>query len=75
MEPASSVIGILGGPAKVSRLLSIHPVTVSKWKRPREVGGTGGRIPQRHWPALLCAAKESGLDLNIDALYAGEQAA
>jgi hypothetical protein len=61
MEPASTIITKLGGPSKVAAIVGVHPTRVSNWKRPKSVGGTGGRIPQNHHRALLRAAQERGI--------------
>lgn len=72
MEPASTIIERLGGPTAVARKLGVHRVTVSKWKRSRKAGGTGGSIPQRHHRAILKAAKEANAPISADDLLAGE---
>lgn len=64
MEPASSIIAKLGGVAKVASLAGIHRTRVSNWKRAREVGGTGGRIPQDHHLTLLDYARANEIPLS-----------
>lgn len=66
MEPASTIISKLGGPAKLARELGLNRVTVSKWKRPRESGGTGGLIPNKHMRAILNAAKDGGVEITAE---------
>ena len=66
MEPASTIIKLLGGPTRVAGIVSIHRTRVSNWMRPKGKGGTGGRIPQSHIPALLTAARERGLDISAE---------
>jgi hypothetical protein len=63
MQPADSVIAKLGGVAKVAEIAGVHRTRVSNWKRPREAGGTGGRIPQGHIDGLLAHARSAGIDL------------
>lgn len=63
MEPASSIIKALGGPNVVSAALGIHRVTVSKWMRPREKGGTGGVVPYQQIEGLLSHAARIGVPL------------
>lgn len=64
MEPASSIIEMLGGPTKVAGIVGVHRTRVSNWKRPREVGGTGGIIPHWHVEKLIDAARAEGVDLS-----------
>lgn len=64
MNPASRIISALGGPSKVARAVGVHRTRVSNWKRSREVGGTGGLIPQRHIPSLLAFARAEGVALS-----------
>ena len=64
MQPAQTIIRKLGGPSAVAKIVGVHRTRVSSWQRPRAAGGTGGRVPQDHIPALLKHARENGLDLN-----------
>lgn len=66
MEPATSIIGKLGGPNRVAAIANVHRTRVSNWKRPKEAGGTGGAIPFKHVPALLDAARAAGVELSAD---------
>lgn len=66
MEPAAKIIGLLGGDTAVAQIARVHRTRVANWKRPKEVGGTGGVIPFRHVPALLEAAKSMGVELATD---------
>lgn len=70
MKPAHSIIAKLGGPSAVAGIVGIHRTRVSNWKRPREVGGTGGLIPQRHIPDLLAYARQHGIELTADDFFA-----
>ncbi|CAN2532568.1 hypothetical+protein [Methylocapsa aurea] len=60
LEPAASIIHVLGGDTEVSRLVGVHRTRVSNWKRAKEHGGTGGFIPQRHHQTILASARECG---------------
>lgn len=73
MEPASSVISLLGGSSRVADICGLHRVTVAKWKVPSQGGskGTGGRIPQKYFQTLLTAAHELGIPLTSDDLIFG----
>lgn len=66
MEPASTIIGQLGGPNKVAEIAGVHRTRVSNWKRAKEDGGTGGMIPFKHVPALIAAGKRLGVKLTAD---------
>jgi hypothetical protein len=63
MEPASTIIGRFGGVTKVAEIAGVTRVRVSNWKRPKAVGGTGGRVPQSHHVTLLAAAERLGISL------------
>jgi hypothetical protein len=64
MEPANTIITRLGGPNEVARITGAHRTRVSNWKRPKELGGTGGMIPFKHMPILLSAAAQRGVELS-----------
>lgn len=66
MEPADSIITKLGGPSAVAGIVGIHRTRVSNWKRPKESGGTGGRIPQGYHRALLDYALKMSVALTAD---------
>lgn len=66
MEPASTIVKTLGGPAKVAALVGVHRTRVSNWMRPKEAGGTGGTVPFRHVPKLLNEARDRGIPLSAD---------
>lgn len=65
LEPAASIITRLGGPKEVAAEIGIHRTRVSKWKLPKASGGTGGTIPQKHYPALMRFARKKGVDLRF----------
>ena len=64
MQPTRIIIRKLGGPSAVARVVGAHRTRVSSWQRSRAAGGTGGRVPQDHIPALLRHARENGLELS-----------
>jgi hypothetical protein len=66
MEPAQTIITKLGGVSVVAAALGVHRTRVSNWQRPREKGGTGGLVPQRHHRALLDFALERGKALTAE---------
>lgn len=64
--PAHSIIEKLGGPAAVAAIANVHLSRVYRWMAPKSQGGTGGVIPQRHWPGLLAKARAEGVELSTD---------
>lgn len=60
-KPAVDVALAFGGTRLLSDLIGVDASTVSRWCTSAERGGTGGRIPQRHWPGILKAAQARGL--------------
>ena len=48
--------------------LGLHRTRVSNWQRPKERGGSGGRIPQSHHRALIAIASELDVPLSADDL-------
>ena len=59
---------MLGGCQEIGRALDVHASTVSRWSKDAKSGGTGGRIPQRHWAALASMAQTKGITLSIEQL-------
>lgn len=66
MEPASTIIDRMGGIKRVAEITGVHRTRVSNWKRPREVGGTGGVIPLKHIPVLIAEARSRGIVISAD---------
>lgn len=73
MEPARTIINLLGGPNAVAFIAGVHRTRVSNWARPRASGGTGGSIPFKHVPALINAARGKGLELSAEDFLPSEQ--
>lgn len=67
MEPAYGVIEVLGGKTAVSQALGMTPSALSRWCQPKPKG-TGGCIPQKHWPELLILGKKVGVKLKVEDL-------
>lgn len=63
-QPAASIINSLGGPAIVAGVTGVHRTVVWKWRTPRDRGGTGGLIPQKHIPVLLAYATKIEVKLS-----------
>lgn len=75
MEPASSIVSKFGGPSKLATILNVHRTRVSNWTRPKEAGGSGGRIPQAHHRTILSIARERELDIAAEDLLPREKEA
>ena len=74
MEPASTIISLLGGDTAVAKIIGKHRTTVARWKLSREIGGLSGRIPQEYWDALIQAAEDRGIDgVTPDTLFRAPQ--
>jgi|GEM_PF-2446174 len=68
LDPAHKIVRMLGGRRSVGRALELNSSSVSRWCTATKEGGTGGRIPQKHWRALITIASEKGLILTADVL-------
>lgn len=65
MQPARSVVDLLGGCRAIARELDISPSAVSRWMAPKSRQNLGGRIPQAHWSGLMAMAKKLGAPLTL----------
>jgi hypothetical protein len=68
LSPAKEVVEKLGGVRATARVLQLNPSAVSRWMMSPKKRGTGGHIPQRHWPAILEYAKKERIKLRLDDL-------
>jgi len=73
LEPAYSIINAFAtggesGVTVIARLVGRHPSSVLRWTYPKSLGGTGGGVPRRHYPALKRAAKRNGVPLPLELL-------
>jgi hypothetical protein len=55
----------LGGEAVVAGIIRSAASTPYRWQDPVKRGGTGGNIPQKHWPALMAYAREHNIQLEL----------
>jgi len=62
-NPAEVVIEKFGGHRRLAGLINVSVSRVYRWNYPKERGGTGGLIPQKHHGALLTAARAEGVSL------------
>lgn len=63
MEPARTIIELLGGEANVARLAGVSVTAPYRWQQTKQKGGTGGVIPHWHVAKLLAHAKAENIDL------------
>jgi hypothetical protein len=70
LEPAQTVVRILGGIGNTSIAANVHRTRVNRWLLPKENGGTGGLVPSRHHQPLLDWAKENGRPLKPEHFFA-----
>lgn len=70
LTPAAYVIREFGGVRKLARELGKSPSTVSRWPKPKQKGGSDGRIPSDEQLPILELAKKRGLDVTpADLIY------
>jgi len=67
-QPARHVIERLGGVTATARIVKVSQSAVSRWLVPPAEWGSGGRIPQRHWPAIMEFVDKHNIDLNLSDL-------
>ena len=75
VTPADRVIALFGGVRKTARLIGRNPSSISRWRMPREAGGTGGRVPGSVQALLLEKAQAAGLSLTAADLIIAARAA
>lgn len=70
LSPAQHVINAIGGVRATARVIGRSSSTVSRWRKPRSEGGTGGRVPSSAQGKLLEYAQAHGLALTAEQLIA-----
>lgn len=79
MSQASEVIAKFGSAYRLATLLSqvsgrkVYLYTVSRWRKPRDRGGTGGVIPAWWHHAIVAAAKREGIELGSEDFFVVRQ--
>lgn len=66
---AINLIEKLGGVSAVATTTKVHVSRVYRWTYGKERGGTGGEIPKKHWPALIAAARQRGIELSHEDFF------
>lgn len=74
-EPAASIIDLFGGVKAVSEVARVDVSRVTRWRLPKDRGGTGGSIPPKHIPVLIDVAKKRGIRLRFDDFFTRGEAA
>lgn len=75
ITPADRVIGAFGGVRATARALGRNPSSISRWRKSRAEGGTGGRVPSTLQSVILLGAKAAGLSLTAEDLIVAMKAA
>jgi hypothetical protein len=75
-EPAHSIVKAAGGVNAVAEACGVSRWAVWKWTRPQKlvadggkeknVGGSGGAIPVKHWHDIIVLAARHGRALSAD---------
>lgn len=60
-DPADTIIRKFNGLSVVARVTGVTIHSVMRWRRPRELGGTGGLIPSKHIGPLMEYARSNDL--------------
>lgn len=76
MYPAQRIVDAFGGITKLVEALDavgvkLHRVAVYQWCRPREKGGTGGRIPSHRIDQIKRAGRWVGVLITED-MFCGD---
>jgi len=74
LEPAATVVRILGGIPNASEAANVHRSRVNRWLLSKDRGGTGGRVPTKHQQALLDWAKANQKPLEPAHFFSRPQA-
>lgn len=74
MEPAKSIIDVLGGVLSVAEITGAHVTRVRRWRLPMSNGGTDGAIPREHVYLLFRETLRRGLSIRVeDIVFSPEQ--
>lgn len=74
MEPAKTIIDVLGGVPAVAEITGAHVTRVRRWRLPLSSGGTDGAIPREHVFPLYREFVQRGLAAQVeDIVFTPEQ--
>lgn len=62
-NPAEKCIRAFGGVRTLARLLGRNASSISRWRKPQDLGGTGGKVPSALQGRILMLAKAHGVSL------------
>lgn len=68
LEPAATVLRIIGGAAVAATVTGLGRIQCWRWTQPKSKGGTDGLIPSEHQETLLSWAERNGKSLTADDL-------
>ena len=71
LEPATTLIELIGGPKVAADVCKLKRLQVWRWTVPKNKGGTGGTVPQRHHAAIIRHVREQGIELPLNLLVPG----
>ena len=66
LEPARSIITILGGSAVAAQLCKRKRMQIWRWTQPKSAGGTDGLVPQKHHTIILAYARNHRLPITAE---------
>jgi len=66
MEPAASIIDLLGGTKEVAAIVGRTQTSVVKWRLPKDSGGTGGAVPGKCLFELYASAVSDGISVTLE---------
>lgn len=72
LEPAKSVIALLGGVTKTAKVVCRNPGTVCKWRWAKTRGGTDGQIPSEVMPLIVKEARVLNRQIRLASILMGE---
>lgn len=74
LEPAATVVKIMGGIKATASVVNLHRSVVNRWLLPPEVGGTGGLVPAHHQRTLFeYSLRAPEIDLRPEHFFAAAQ--
>jgi len=69
MEPATSIIELMGGTRAVAEITGVHISQVNKWTWEKSRGGSDGVIPMKHAQSLVDHSRNEEMDLTPDHFF------